>query len=139
MNLPQLNYLAVLVAAIAVFILGAVWYSPALFAKKWMSLQGKTEAEMKAGVHLPMAAMLFISFLCGLVLTLALAVLLHHYSQMNAMRGAMIGALSWLGFVAATSFTTSLFSSRPTRLWLIDAGYHLASLVVAGMILGGWR
>lgn len=139
MTLPQMNYLAVLVAAIAIFVLGGLWYSPVLFAKRWMNLQGRSEAELKAASHLPMPVMLLISFLCGLVVALALGVVLHHYSQMDAMKGAMIGALCWLGFEASTSFTTSLFSSRPFRLWVIDWGYHLVSAVMAGLILGAWR
>jgi hypothetical protein len=139
MQLPTLNYLAVLVAAIVLFVLGGLWYSPAMFAKRWMALQGRSMEEMKAGNHLPMPVMLLISFVCGLLVALALAVLLHHYSHMDAMKGAGIGALCWLGFQASTSFTTSLFSSRPTRLWLIDAGYNLVSVILAGAILGGWR
>ena len=139
MALPQMNYLAVLVAAIAIFVLGGLWYSPALFAKRWMALQGRTEAEMKAANPLPMPVMLVISFFCGLLVAVALAVVLHHYSHMDAMKGAMIGALCWLGFEASTSFTTSLFSSRPFGLWIIDWGYHLVSAIAAGLILGGWR
>ena len=139
MTFPELNYLAVLVTAIAIFVLGGLWYSPALFAKRWIALQGRSQEEMKAANHLPMAVMLLISFFCGLLVVLALAVLLHHYSHMDAAKGAMIGALSWLGFQASTSFTTSLFSSRPTRLWFIDSGYNLVSAVMAGLILGGWR
>lgn len=139
MTFPELNYLAVLVTAIAIFVLGGLWYSPALFAKRWIALQGKSEEEMKAGNHLPMPVMLLISFFCGLIFALALAVLLHHYSHMDAAKGAMIGALCWVGFQASTSYTTSLFSNRPTRLWLIDSGYNLVSAIMAGLILGGWR
>lgn len=139
MNLPQMNYLAVLVAAIAIFIIGALWYSPALFAKRWIALQGRTAEEMKASTHLPMLVLMLLSFVCGLLVALALAVVLHHYSHMDALKGGMIGALCWLGFIGSTSITTSLFSARPTRLWLIDAGYHLVAAIVAGLILGGWR
>lgn len=139
MTFPELNYLAVLVTAIAIFVLGGLWYSPALFAKRWIALQGKSKEEMKAGNHLPMPVMLLISFFCGLIFALALAVLLHHYSHMDAAKGAMIGALCWVGFQASTSYTTSLFSNRPTRLWFIDSGYNLVSAIMAGLILGGWR
>ena len=139
MTFPELNYLAVLVTAIAIFVLGGLWYSPALFAKRWIALQGRSQEEMTAANHLPMAVMLLISFFCGLLVALALAVLLHHYSHMDAAKGAMIGALCWLGFQASTSYATSLFSSRPTRLWFIDSGYNLVSAIMAGLILGGWR
>ncbi len=139
MNLPQMNYLAVLVTAVVLFILGGLWYSPVMFAKRWIALQGRTPEELKAANPLPMPVLMLISFVGGLLVALALAVVLHHYSYMDAMKGAMIGALCWLGFQASTSLTTSLFSSRPSRLWLIDAGYNLVSAVLAGLILGGWR
>src|SRR5690349_16185250 len=65
MPLPQVHYPAVLVAGIAIFILGGLWYSPVLFAKRWVALMGKTEEELKAAASGPVAYV--IVFICGLL------------------------------------------------------------------------
>ncbi|MGH9885304.1 MAG: hypothetical protein ACREBE_07235 [bacterium] len=46
--IPHVNYLAVLVSAVAIFMLGGLWYSPVMFAKQWVALQGKSMEEMSA-------------------------------------------------------------------------------------------
>src|SRR5215472_7075497 len=97
MHFPNVNYLAVLVAAIAVFLLGGLWYSPLLFAKKWIALMGKPEDELKAASSsMPLA---YVSvFFCGLLTSFALAVVLNHFTEPTPLRGAAVGALCWLGF-----------------------------------------
>jgi len=138
MHIPQVNYLAVFVAGIVIFILGGLWYSPVLFAKKWISLVGKSEDELKAALgSMPLA---YISaFVCGLLTSFALAVILNHFTELTALRGAEVGVLCWLGFAGATSYGTSLFSMQPKLLWLINSGYNLVSFVIAGVTLVLWR
>ena len=60
----SLNYLAVLVSAVAIFMLGGLWYSPVMFAKKWVALQGKSMEEMSGGASPALYVQVFI---CGLV------------------------------------------------------------------------
>lgn len=139
MQLPPVNYLAVLVSGFIIFILGGIWYSPVLFARKWMALMGKTEAELKAESSGSMPAMYILAFLCGLIVAWVMAVLLNHFVNLTPVRGAMVGALCWLGFAGATSFATSLFSMQPRQLWLINSGYNLVSFIIAGIILAVWR
>lgn len=138
--LPPVNYLAVLTSAVVIFLLGGLWYSPVLFAKKWMSLIGKSEEEMKecsSGAKMPV---LFIfAFICALLSAWTLAVLLNHFVNLTPLRGALVGALCWVGFAGATSFATALFSMKPKLLWLIDSGFNLISFVLAGIILAVWR
>ena len=138
--LPPVNYLAVLTSAVVIFLLGGLWYSPALFAKKWMSLIGKSEEEMKECSKGPKGPILFVfAFICGLLSSWTLAVILNHFVNLTALRGALVGALCWVGFAAATSFATALFSMKPKLLWLIDSGFNLVSFVLAGIILAVWR
>jgi hypothetical protein len=138
MHIPHVNYLAVLVTGAVLFVLGGLWYSPLLFAKKWMSLMGKTEEEFKAAkISMPLA---YISvFVCGLLTSFALAVILNHFTELTPLRGAEVGVLCWLGFAGATSYGSGLFSLQPKLLWLINSGYNLVSFVVAGVILALWR
>ena len=137
--MPHINYIAVIVSAVVIFILGGLWYSPVLFSKRWVKLIGKTEEEMKAGQSLPAPLMFLSAFASGLLVSLALAVVLKHFVNMNALRGAEVAAGCWLAFAGSTSFSTMLFAQKPKELWLIDSGFNLVSFVVAGLILGGWR
>jgi hypothetical protein len=138
MMLPEVNYLAVLVSAAVIFALGGLWYSPVLFAKKWLALMGKSEADMKAGSSI-MPLVFLQAALCGAVISWALAVLLNHFVNLTPLRGAMVGVMCWLGFAGATSYANILFNQRPKGLWLIDSGYNLVSFVLAGVILAAWR
>jgi len=140
MHLPNVNYLAVLVSGVVVFLLGGLWYSPMLFSKRWVALQGKTEEEMRAAARSSSMPMMYLTaFVCGLLVAWTLAAVLRHFFHMSAPRGAVIGAFCWLGFAAATSFPNAVFSMKPKALWLIDSGFNLVSFVIAGAILGAWR
>lgn len=138
--LHHVHFLAVLVAGVVIFLLGGLWYSPVLFARKWTALMGKTEEELKAAAAAsPVAVMYLAAFLCGLVIALVLATIIGHFGSLSLIRGAKVGALCWLGFAATTSFATAIFSMTPKRLWLINSGYNLVSFVVAGAIIGAWK
>jgi hypothetical protein len=140
----QVNYLAVIVAAIVLFVLGGLWYSPVLFAKRWIALQGRTEEQMRADAarsNMPM--MYLMAFITALIIAWAMAVLGNAFppqpgGEGGVMRGIKLGFFCWFGFVLPTTFATSLFSMKPRQLWLIDAGYNLVSFVLAGAIILGW-
>ena len=69
MNLPPINYLAVLVAGIVIFVLGGLWYSPVLFAKRWIALQGRTvEQERAQAAAANMPLMYASAFLTGVII-----------------------------------------------------------------------
>ena len=142
MHLPHVNYFAVLTSGVVIFILGGLWYS-LLFAKPWMALMGVTEEKMKAFKESPAAKMMplmyFAALICALLIAWVLAVIINHFGEVDAMRGAEVGAVCWLGFAGATSFASEIFSMRPLKLWIINSGYNLASFVIAGVILGAWR
>ena len=137
---PNLNYLAVLAAGVAIFMLGGLWYSPVLFAKPWIALMGRTEEELQAKAKASsMPAMYATVFLCGLITAFVLAVVIEVFGADSASAGALVGVLCWLGFAGATSFGSSLFSFEPRKLWLINSMYNLVAFVVAGVILAVWR
>ena len=143
MHVPPVNWLAILVAGIIIFMLGGLWYSPVLFAKKWIALQNKTEEQMRAeaaGANMPL--MYASAFITGLIIAGAMAMVFAHIANdmpMNAAHGALLGAILWLGFAASTSYATALFSGKPRQLWFIDSAYNLVSFVLAGIILAVWR
>ncbi|HXT16390.1 MAG TPA: DUF1761 domain-containing protein [Gemmatimonadaceae bacterium] len=135
----HVNYVAVLVTAVVIFMLGGLWYSKALFAKQWVALQGKTmedfETEGKKGAT---PVMLLQVFICGLVVAYVVAVIENHFINLTIARGLMVGVLLWL-VAGVTSYGTGLFSFQRRGLWMINSGYNLVSMVVAGIILAAWR
>ncbi len=141
MHLPEVNYLAVLVSGVVLFVLGGLWYSPLLFAKRWVALMGFTEAEIKAAQadKQRMAVGYAAVFFCALITSLGLAVLTNHFPSHTAAHGTMLGFGCWLCFAGATSFGTALFSMKPLQLWLINSGYNLVSFIIAGVILAVWQ
>jgi hypothetical protein len=136
--LPPVNYLAILACAAVIFALGGLWYS-VLFTRRWTALMGIGEAQMKAGASSAMPVLFVFAFICATLVAWTLAIILNHFEDLTPLRGAMVGALCWLGFAGATSFTTAQFSMQPVQLWLINSGYNLVSFVVAGIILAVWR
>jgi Protein of unknown function (DUF1761) len=143
MHFPAVNYLAVFVAAIVIFILGGLWYSPILFAKRWIALQGRTEEQMRAQAAAANMPLMYASaFVCSFIIAWVMAHLIAHMgavTEINAGHGAMLGFILWLGFAAPTSYATALFSGKPKQMWLIDTTYNLVSFVLAGIILAVWR
>ena len=139
----HINYLAVLVTAIILFALGGLWYSPVLFVKKWVALQGKTEEQMRAeAASANMPVMYLSAFITAFITAWAMAMVFAHFNpaiEFTAFHGAMFGFLLWLGFAAPTSYATTIFSGKPKQLWLIDTAYNLVSFVLAGIILAVWR
>src|SRR5438034_498773 len=100
MNFLHVNFLAVLVSAVVIFLLGGLWYSKALFAKKWIALMGISEEQMKAKPSAPMPVLLIQAFICGLLISWTLAVIINHFPPYHALHGALAGAACWLGFAS---------------------------------------
>lgn len=134
--MPHINYLAVLVTGVVIFMLGGLWYSPVLFAKKWVALQGKSMEEMSGGATPVMYVQVF---LCGLITAWVMAIVLGFLPVWDMMRGIKLAIVCWLGFAAVTSYGTALFSMKPKALWLIDTSFNLVSFILAAVILTMWR
>lgn len=136
--MPQINYLAVLVAGVVIFMLGGLWYSPVMFAKRWVALQGKTMEEMNADVSAGPVQYAQV-FLCGLITAWIMAIVLGFLPRLDLVRGLKLAGICWLGFAGATSYGTALFSGKPRALWLIDTAYNLVAFLLAATILTLWR
>jgi len=134
----QLNVLAVLVAAIAAFALGALWYSPALFAKPWMKAHGHTPDKLEA-MKKGMARAYGVSFVCFLVMAAAMAILIGRIGIGTVLGGIKLGGLCWVGFAATIGLTANMYSDKPLSAYLIDAGYQFVYMLVMGIILAVWH
>lgn len=134
MDFPEINYWAVLISALATFVIGSVWYSPLLFAKAWMKELGFTKEGMSNG---NMAKIFGISFLLMLIIAFNLAAFIGPESDMQF--GFTAGALAGIGWVATAMGVNYLYERKSFRFWLINAGYMAVSFTIMGGIIGAWH
>jgi hypothetical protein len=131
----EINYLAVVVAAFAAFMIGGLWYSPMLFQAAWMRANRFTDADVKGGGEARIFGWLFV--LC-LLMSANLAAFLGG-PDTTASWGAAAGALTGFGWVAPGIAVVALFERRPLAYMLINGGYWGVALTVMGAIIGVWR
>jgi|SRR3989344_4496687 len=132
----MINYLAVLVAAIAAHVLGFLWYGP-LFGKKWMQLMKLTDKDKEKAKQKGMATAMVGSFLSTLVMAGVLAFLVD-LAGASVANGLMLGFLTWLGFLATSQMGMVFWENKPWALYMLQTGHYLVSLLVMGAILGVW-
>lgn len=130
--MSPINYLAVLVSAVVLFVLGGLWFS-LLFAKPWLRMMGITEQGS------PGAGLFLQFFVCALLTSWCMAMVLSHAGPMEAGRAIGFGIICWLGFAGATSYATAKAGKKLTGLWAIETSYNLVSFIIAAVILSVWR
>lgn len=129
------NYPAVLVSAVAYWLLGALWFA-VLFGKPWMALEHITE-EQAHGIN-PVLPYI-ISFALNFLIAFVLAQLCIWRNANTTGRGAALGILVWIGFVGPVTYSTYMYEMRPKELFAINEFYPLVGLCLMGTILGAWK
>lgn len=135
-TLNHINWLAVLVAGVSYFLLGAIWYT-VLFGKKWQSynatLMKDPDAKKGAGVTM------IISFLLMVVCSAGLAVFAERFGIFGIIGGLKLGLLTGFCFAATALHISYLYEKRPLGLHLINGLYNVAGNVLAAMIICSWK
>ena len=134
MEFGTINILAVVVSAIAAILVGFIWFSPPLFEKAWLEDIGRTREQIEGDSPLKY----LLAFIGSLLMAYILARLLDLVGGPSLEMGILLAVVVWVAFVAATSAANFAFAGRPVRLWLIENGNHLLTLLVMGVILGVW-
>lgn len=129
-----LNIWAVFVAALSTFLIGGLWYSPALLGRLWMRENGFTEESLKGS---NMTKIFGLAFLMGLIAAVNLALFLGPEDRPEM--GALWGFAAGFGWVATFLGTIYLFERKSFTLFLINAGYSVVALTVMGVILAAWK
>ncbi|MBI5857234.1 MAG: DUF1761 domain-containing protein [Sphingobacteriales bacterium] len=132
-NLPWLH---IVVAGLAYFALGAIWYS-FIFKNAWIKSSGvnANDPNMKKGVAQTMLA----SLVLMIVASLGIAIFLSRVGVSSWMSGAKVGLVAGVCFSATSICISYLYEKRPWMLHFINAGYNVAGCVVAGIILAIWK
>lgn len=132
--MQTINWIAVLVAGLSAFILGGVWYSPALFGKAWMTENKFSPQDIQQGNK---GKLFGWTFVLSLVMAANLAMYLNTPDikfVMGMVYGLLAGVWVFCGIAMA-----ALFEQKSARYIFINGGYSLVSLGLMGAILGAWR
>ncbi|MCK4589731.1 MAG: DUF1761 domain-containing protein [Nanoarchaeota archaeon] len=127
-----MNYLAVLVAGIVGLVVAMIWYAPFLFGKAWIKL-AKVKMDKKGR-----PARYFMALIKTLVMAWFIALFLEWLGIASVAGGLVIGFWLWLGFVGTTTFSGVIWGKKPFKLWLLDNGANLLSILIMAAILGVW-
>ena len=130
LDFAGVNWVAVIVAAVAGAVVGFVWYAPQVFGKRWARVSGIDLPEQ--GQVQPLIG----AVITVLVTAYVLALLIQGLGAATLVDGAIVGVLVWLGFVATWLATGVFFERRSTEWWAINAGQAVVSLAVMGAIIG---
>jgi hypothetical protein len=132
------NYVSVLLAAVAAWIFGGVYYTS--LSKYWLAAQGKTleqcQAEQASKSGAAKAAPFIVVFVGELIMAWAMYGILFHMSMFTLRAGAISGAALWLGFVLPTIAGNYVFSGKKTMLIVIDSGAWLGAMIIIGAVVG---
>jgi hypothetical protein len=132
------NYVSVLLAAVAAWIFGGVYYTS--LSKYWLAAQGKTleqcQAEQASKSGAAKAAPFIVVFVGELIMAWAMYGILFHMSMFTLRAGAISGAALWLGFVLPTIAGNYVFSGKKTMLIVIDSAAWLGAMIIIGAIVG---
>lgn len=137
----NINYLAVLVAAVASMVVGFLWYGP-IFGKKWMALSGITRTDIDKSKDKGMGKSYLLAFIGALLTAYTLYYFIFfantYFDKWGAMAGMASGFWAWLGFVVPLTLGSVLWEGKSWKLWTLNNSYHLINLLLFGAILSSW-
>ena len=134
----HVNPVAALVAAIVVFVLGWLWYSPLLFYKPWMRARGLDPAVAMQGAKMP-AGKLVIELIRCLVMAFVVAHLVLALGITSWFIAAHLGLLLWIAFPVVLLTGSVIWENVPVKVAAIHAGDWLVKLLVISIIVTVWR
>lgn len=140
MDLSTVNWLAVIAATAAAFVVGFIWFGPKTFFPVWWRAMGRSMDDPPGSDN--MAKVFGLTLLGALVQATVLALVIglarEAGNDVNWLAGAGIGALMGVGFAAATSLSHRLFAGHGLKVWAIEVGGDIAQLTAMGLVLGLW-
>ena len=126
-----MNWLAVVIAAIANIVIGFLWYGNWAFGKSWTQLSGRTMGEGQQ-----QGPLYGLTIVAAIVQAITMAWFAANTGANSGSAGALLGLFVGIGFIAPAMFADVLFAGRPPRLHAITAGYQVLAAIVQGTIMG---
>lgn len=134
----DINFIAVLLAAVVFMGIGFLWYHPMVLGKPWMKEKGLSADDLKKAQK-EMGKFYGVAFVAGLLTAYVLAHVMvmaenfFHYSMLST--GLTSAFWMWLGFVMPTQLGATIFGSKNWKLFGIDTGYQLVGLLAMGVVI----
>ncbi len=130
MDIAAINILGIAIATIIAFVIGGAWYSPLLFAKPWMRENGFTDEDHQGALLRIFGGSFVLLLIAGYVLSVIIG------DDATVWEGLRLGLAVGVAFVAAGMGVTYLFERKSPTLFFINAGYHMVTFTLMGVILG---
>ena len=132
--MPEINWLAAIVAGLAGFFIGGAWYSPALFGKIWMAETGIDP--QKPGMYPPA-----VIFTVGPLLSIVAAIVFAFFlgAKPDFAFATTVGALAGLCWVGTSFVINGFFEQKSVKLLAVNSLFHTVQFTLFGAILGLWH
>ena len=131
----DVNYWAVLVAAVATMVIVSIYYMPAVAGRAWMKAIGKTEEEIRAANR---PILFVIAAVLSMIQASVLSAVIGWADAHTLVGGGLVGLVLWIGMAVPMVSVTFLFEGRKLANHVISGIYFLVALVVTGAIIGAW-
>lgn len=136
MDFGSINWLAVVVCVVVSMISGSIWYNPrTLFPVWWQVVGGGKETPGMQNMGMTWGLTVLSSF----VQAIAMSFMVDNMGATDALSGARVGFMLWLGFIAPTYLVNKLFAGHGLKIWAIETGNHLVNFLLFGAILAAWQ
>ena len=133
LQFSEINWLSVIVAALAAFGIGGFWYSPLMFSKVWQKELKISDEDIK---NANMGMIFGLAFILNLIAATVLDMFIGRESSLiSGMLSGLIVSVAWIGTALGINY---LFGRKSFKLFLIDSGYFVSFFIVMGAILGAW-
>ncbi|MEI8327629.1 MAG: DUF1761 domain-containing protein [Candidatus Taylorbacteria bacterium] len=133
-----INIWSILVSVLVSFGIGALWYSPLLFGKEWMTLIGMSEKDLAETRMSRVWGSYVIQIVVSIISICILSFAISAIGTWSFSDGAFIGFFAWLGFVVPVGISELLWRKIPGKLFLIDTVYYLLAFTISGAIIAAW-
>lgn len=134
---PEINWIAVVLATVSSMVVGFIWYAKPVFGKLWIRLSGVDENNMGNGVAAIIVTVI-VSFVTALVLAGSAAIAQHFYGGNFLLNTVVTSVILWAGFTAARFITHDAFDRRPAQLTVLNCAHELVTILVMALIIGAF-
>jgi hypothetical protein len=132
----DVNWLAVVLAALSSMVVGSIWYAKPVFGASWMKMVGLDDKKAAEGAAVAMGLTLVVSFVTAYVLA-HVAFLSNEFFGNSFLQDSLTTAFwVWLGFTASRFLTHDLFEHRRKKLTLMNIGNEFVTIMVMGLVIG---
>lgn len=131
--MPSIEMIPTLVASVATFVLGGIWYSPWLFSKAWQEDTGLSDEQLNAANKVKIFG---VSFVLTVIAAAAFSMVLGQTENNSLGYSLHMGVGIGVAWVAMSFGVNYLFELKSLRLWFINAGFHAAQFVLFGLVFG---